>query len=96
MSNFSPEDIKKTAHLARLSFSADELGKIGTKLIGIIQFAQQISALNTDHVTPLVHPLEIQQRVRPDNVTETNQRSDFQKIAPLIEAGLYLVPQVIE
>ena len=96
MPTFSSEDIKKTAHLARLNFSADEFDKIEKKLTGIIQFAQQISDLNTDDVTPLVHPLEIQQRVRPDQMTETNQRPDFQKIAPLTEAGLYLVPQVIE
>ena len=94
MSNFSPEDIKKTAHLARLSFTADEIEKIEKKLTGIIHFAEKISDVNTDHVAPLVHPLEVQQRVRPDCITETNQT--FQKIAPMTEAGLYLVPQVIE
>ncbi len=96
MSNFSPEDIKKTAHLARLSFTADEIEKIEKKLTGIIHFAEKISDINTDNVAPLVHPLEVQQRVRPDCITETNQRADFQKIAPTTETGLYLVPQVIE
>lgn len=96
MSSFSPEDIKKTAHLARLSFTADELEKIECKLTGIIQFAEQISDVNTDEIAPLVHPLELEQPVRPDCITESNQRDAFQKIAPLTEAGLYLVPQVIE
>jgi aspartyl-tRNA(Asn)/glutamyl-tRNA(Gln) amidotransferase subunit C len=96
MSNFNSEDLQKTAHLARLSFSANELETIASKLQGIIQFAEQISDVNTDHASPLVHPLELEQPQRPDCVTETNQRETFQKIAPLTEAGLYLVPQVIE
>lgn len=96
MSNFSSEDIKKTAHLARLSFTAEEMEKIEKKLTGIIHFAEKISDVDTHNIEPLVHPLEIQQRIRPDCVTEENQRSEFQKIAPMTEAGLYLVPQVIE
>jgi len=36
------------------------------------------------------------QRLRPDVVSETDQRESFQAIAPQVEAGLYLVPQVIE
>jgi aspartyl-tRNA(Asn)/glutamyl-tRNA(Gln) amidotransferase subunit C len=36
------------------------------------------------------------QRLRPDVVSETDQREHFQAIAPQTEAGLYLVPAVIE
>jgi aspartyl-tRNA(Asn)/glutamyl-tRNA(Gln) amidotransferase subunit C len=44
----------------------------------------------------MAHPLDASQRLRPDAVTETNQREQFQAIAPKTEAGVYLVPQVIE
>jgi aspartyl-tRNA(Asn)/glutamyl-tRNA(Gln) amidotransferase subunit C len=44
----------------------------------------------------MAHPLELAQRLRPDTVTETDQRSRFQAHAPSVEAGLYLVPKVIE
>jgi aspartyl-tRNA(Asn)/glutamyl-tRNA(Gln) amidotransferase subunit C len=42
------------------------------------------------------HAQDLSQRLREDRVTETNQRELFQSIAPQVEAGLYLVPQVIE
>jgi aspartyl-tRNA(Asn)/glutamyl-tRNA(Gln) amidotransferase subunit C len=56
----------------------------------------QMSELNTDNVSPMAHPLDQIQRLRPDVVTEHNQREHFQAIAPQVEDGLYLVPKVIE
>lgn len=44
----------------------------------------------------MAHPLEAVQRLRPDVVTEVDQRDLFQSIAPATENGLYLVPRVIE
>ena len=55
-----------------------------------------MQAVDTRGVTPLAHPLETTQRLRPDTVTESNQRDAYQAIAPATEAGLYLVPKVIE
>ena len=44
----------------------------------------------------MAHPLHIAQRLRADQVTETDQRDAFQAIAPAVEDGLYLVPRVID
>ena len=55
-----------------------------------------MNAVDTSGVAPLAHPLEMAQRLRPDAVSEENQRELFQAIAPSTEAGLYLVPKVIE
>jgi aspartyl-tRNA(Asn)/glutamyl-tRNA(Gln) amidotransferase subunit C len=52
--------------------------------------------VDTAGVVPMAHPLDMAQRLRTDDVTETNQREHFQAIAPRVEAGLYLVPKVIE
>jgi aspartyl-tRNA(Asn)/glutamyl-tRNA(Gln) amidotransferase subunit C len=40
--------------------------------------------------------VDVVQRLRPDVATETDRREAFQAIAPDVEAGLYLVPKVIE
>jgi aspartyl-tRNA(Asn)/glutamyl-tRNA(Gln) amidotransferase subunit C len=40
--------------------------------------------------------MQATQRLREDEVTETNQREAFQAIAPETEDGLFLVPKVIE
>ena len=44
----------------------------------------------------MAHPLDAVQRLRPDQVSETDQREQFQAIAQKTEGGVYLVPQVIE
>ena len=55
-----------------------------------------MDAVDTDGVVPMAHPLHMSQRLRADEVTETDKREKFQSIAPQTEAGLYLVPKVIE
>jgi len=65
-------------------------------LTDILAFVEQLNSVDTTGVEPLAHPLDATQRLRPDEVTETNNRENFQKVAPETESGLYLVPQVIE
>ena len=50
----------------------------------------------TEGVTPMAHPLNAMQRLRPDAVTEADERDRYQANAPATSAGLYLVPRVIE
>lgn len=90
------EEVKKIAHLARLNLTAEEMAYFTPQLSTILQFIEQMNKISTDTVEPLAHPLEASQRLRQDVVTEKNQREKFQSIAPEVEAGLYLVPKVIE
>jgi aspartyl-tRNA(Asn)/glutamyl-tRNA(Gln) amidotransferase subunit C len=62
----------------------------------ILEFVEQMNKVNTTGIKPMAHPLEAIQRLRPDEITETNQREIFQSGAPQIEAGVYLVPKVID
>jgi aspartyl-tRNA(Asn)/glutamyl-tRNA(Gln) amidotransferase subunit C len=55
-----------------------------------------MKAIDTSAVMPLAHPLNLAARLRADRVTETDRREEFQAHAPQVEAGLYLVPKVIE
>jgi aspartyl-tRNA(Asn)/glutamyl-tRNA(Gln) amidotransferase subunit C len=55
-----------------------------------------MQAVDTTGIAPMSHAQDVTQRLREDKVTESNQRELFQSIAPQVEAGLYLVPQVIE
>ena len=66
-------------------------------LSAILAFVEQLAAAATEGVTPMAHPLEGQvQRLREDAVTESNRRDAYQANAPAVEAGLYLVPRVLE
>jgi len=90
------EDIQKLGELARLRIEPDEVGDLSTKLSSILAFVDQLQAADTSQVEPMAHPLEQVQRLRPDAVTESDQRERYQLNAPSVERGLYPVPKVIE
>lgn len=94
--SLTPEDVRKIAHLARLNLSDSDITFYTPQLSSILQFIEQLNQADTSTVEPLAHPLDISQRLRPDVVTEPNLRDKYQRIAPQVEAGLYLVPIVIE
>jgi aspartyl-tRNA(Asn)/glutamyl-tRNA(Gln) amidotransferase subunit C len=89
-------DVKKIAHLARLGIDQQDIDSYTRDLSGILDIMQQMGETNTDNVIPMAHPMDQTQRLRLDEVTETNDRDNFQAIAPQVEDGLYLVPKVIE
>ena len=88
--------VEKIAHLARLGIDADDVPDYARNLSAILAFVEQLNRVDTTGVEPLAHPLEATQRLRPDVVTESDEREKFLRNAPLTEAGLYLVPRVIE
>ena len=88
--------IEKIAHLARLGVDAEDVPGYARNLSAILAFVEQLNRVDTTGVEPLAHPLEATQRLRPDVVTEVDEREKFLRNAPLTEAGLYLVPRVIE
>ncbi len=94
--SLTPDAVKKIAHLARLSLSEDDIALYSTQLSKILDFIEQMNQVDTTQIEPLAHPLDISQRLRPDVITEPNLRNKYQTIAPQVEAGLYLVPKVIE
>lgn len=91
-----PSDVEKIAYLARLGIKADDIPGYCRNLSDILAFVEQLNEVDTTGVEPLAHPLEATQRLRVDEVTETDNREHFQEVAPQTESGLYIVPQVIE
>lgn len=92
----TPDQIDKVAELARLTINHEESQRFSQQLNGILSLVAQMDAIDTASIKPLAHPLEMVQRVRPDEVTEGNKREKFQQIAPHVVSGLYLVPKVID
>jgi aspartyl-tRNA(Asn)/glutamyl-tRNA(Gln) amidotransferase subunit C len=90
------DDINALAHLARININDDLLDNVTDNINSILGLVDQLQQANTDGVEPMYHPLDATQRLRADEVTETNNREALQANAPAIEAGLFLVPQVIE
>ncbi len=94
--SMSPNEVFRIAQLARLALSEAEAERLTRDLSRILDLVAQMNAVDTSGVAPMAHPLDMAQRLREDRVTEADQRDHFQQIAPQIEAGLYLVPKVID
>lgn len=90
-------DVENIALLARLEITAAELPVYVGSLSAILAFVEQLAGAATDGVVPMAHPLEGQvQPLREDQVAESDHRDRYQANAAAVEAGLYLVPRVIE
>lgn len=94
--SLTKETVEKIAHLARIDLDQADVPSYTQNLSDILTLVEQMNRVDTTVVVPLAHPLDMTARLRSDIVTETNQRAHFQAIAPQVEAGLYLVPKVIE
>ncbi len=89
-------EVEKIAHLARIAIDEGQVASVARDLSNILDLVAQMNAIDTATVAPMAHPLDMAQRLRPDAVTEADRQERFQAIAPATEAGLYLVPKVIE
>jgi aspartyl-tRNA(Asn)/glutamyl-tRNA(Gln) amidotransferase subunit C len=92
----SLEEVTRIARLARIEVRDAEAESLRDQLNGILGLIDQMRKVDTAGVEPMSHPQPVVQRMRADEVTETDQRELFQSIAPAVQDGLYLVPRVIE
>jgi aspartyl-tRNA(Asn)/glutamyl-tRNA(Gln) amidotransferase subunit C len=95
--SLTSRDVEKIANLARLGIDDQEKPVYASNLSKIVEFVDQLARAQTDGVTPMAHPLEgLTQRLRADDITETDDHEKYQRNAVAVQAGLYLVPKVIE
>jgi len=94
--SLSPEQIRQVAQLARLELNPEQVEPYARQLSNILEMVDRLSSVDTANVSPMAHPLDMVQRLRPDAISETDRRDDYQAIAPETQDGLYLVPKVIE
>ncbi len=90
------KQVQHIAMLARLELSDEEYAESVDKLSKIVEFVDRLAEADTRDVVPMAHPLDTAQRLRPDIITETNDRDRYQENAAAVAGGLYLVPKVLE
>jgi aspartyl-tRNA(Asn)/glutamyl-tRNA(Gln) amidotransferase subunit C len=94
------DQLQRIANLARIAVGPEEVESVTERLNRVLGLIDQLQAVDTSGIEPMSHPLDAEtgvvQRRRADAVTESDQREAFQRVAPAAEAGLYLVPKVIE
>jgi len=94
--SLSDDQIRRIARLARIAIGEEESAEVRDRLNRVLGLIDQLQAVDTEGIEPMSHALDVVQTLRPDAVTETDQRNRFQEGAPAVEGGLYLVPKVIE
>jgi aspartyl-tRNA(Asn)/glutamyl-tRNA(Gln) amidotransferase subunit C len=92
----TPEEVRRIAELARIGISDAEAQAVQAELNQIFELIGRMQKVDTEGIEPMTHAQGLALRLREDAVTESDQRELFQSIAPQKEAGLYLVPKVIE
>ena len=90
------DQIARIARLSRIEISAAEAGQTRDQLNGVFALIEQLQAVDTRGIAPMAHAMDLTQRLREDVVTEEDRRAACQAVAPEVEAGLYLVPRVVE
>ena len=89
-------DIEKLAELARIHLSEDTATATAEGINRVLELIDQLRAADTTGIAPMANPLDATQRLRDDLVSEFVDRDALQAAAPAVEAGLYLVPKVVE
>jgi len=95
MSDFSKEMVENVAHLARLSFSEEEMGKFSKQLTDIISYVEKLGELDTENVAPLGNPFEIIKEPRADVELESLPVEKILENAPAAKMDHFVIPKVI-
>jgi aspartyl-tRNA(Asn)/glutamyl-tRNA(Gln) amidotransferase subunit C len=94
--SLTADQVRQVAHLARLEIRPEQVEHYAAQLSRILDMVGELSKVDTQGVEPMAHPLAMNQRLRPDEVTEPDRRTEYQAHAPAVQDGLFLVPKVIE
>lgn len=88
--------IRKVARLARIKVSDDDVARLTPQVGGIMKWIEQLGEVNTDNVAPLPSPVEMNLRLRADEVNDGDAQDKVLANAPESLEGFYVVPKVVE
>ena len=91
-----PANVLSVAQLARLRIDEAALDDVTDRFGRTLDLVAQLEQIDTEGVIPMSNPHDMQQRLRADEVTESNQREALQKTAPAVADGFFLVPKVLD
>ena len=94
--SLSEQKVKEIAQLAKLSVNELEIKQTTAEINNILELMDNLAKIDTQGVSPMAHPLNMSQRLREDEVSESDQSKEFQEIAPQTDQDYFLVPTVIE
>lgn len=94
--SLTADDVRRIAQLSRLALSESDVDRTLGQLNAVFELIGQLQSVDTAGVEPMTHAQDMALRLRADEVTEPDRRDEYQRVAPSVEQGLYLVPRVVE
>jgi aspartyl-tRNA(Asn)/glutamyl-tRNA(Gln) amidotransferase subunit C len=88
--------VARIATLARIRVGEDELEPLAAELSGILDWVEQLMAVDTDGVPPMTSVAEMTLPLRDDVVTDGDNRNGVLGNAPRSARGFFAVPKVVE
>ena len=88
-------DVEHVAMLARLALTDDEIEQLTGELSAIVEYAAEVSALDTADVPPTAHPLPLVNVFRPDDPQPGVDREEVLGQAPATEDGQFRVLRIL-
>ena len=95
MSKITADDVRKVAQLARLDLPDDTIATYTGQLERILDYVDQLQAVDTEGVLPTTRAVEVVNATREDTVVDTDVRQDLLDQAPQREGDLFRVPKIL-
>ena len=95
MSKITADDVRKVAKLARLDLPEDTIATYTGQLERILDYVDQLQAVNTEGVAPTTRAVEVVNATREDTVVTTDVREDLLEQAPQREGDFFRVPKIL-
>ena len=96
MPKLTPEEVQHIAELAKLDLSEDEIERYASDLSAILDYAQQLQDVDTDHIPPTASVLPLRNVMRPDEARPGLEPEDALANAPESDKGYFKVHAVLE
>ena len=88
-------DVEHVAQLARLALDESEIVALTEELGAIVDYAAQVSALDTHDVPPTAHPLPVVNVFRADVARPGLPRAEVLAAAPQAQENRFRVPRIL-
>ena len=88
--------VRRIARLAHIKITDAEAVALKGELNGILQWVEQLDAVDTDGVEPMTRVVPVQLKKREDRITDGNKADDIVANAPMKDDHLFMVPKVVE
>ena len=95
MSKITADDVRKVAKLARLDLPEDTIATYTGHLERILDYVDQLQAVETDGVLPTTRAVEVVNATREDIVVDTDVRQELLDQAPQREGDFFRVPKIL-